>query len=71
MNGSAAREALACMEERRRLLRAAYVSARYGWPETLASAWWTRPQTFEAAEPGCRAASMLAALAQDPFRGAR
>jgi hypothetical protein len=55
-------EALGGMDERQRLLRTAYISARYGWPETLASAWETRPQTFDGPEPGCPASRFLDAL---------
>lgn len=57
-----AREALLALQDRQRILRAAYVSARYGWPETVASAWHRRPASFVGGEPPCRASTFLAAL---------
>lgn len=56
-------DAIADLYERQRLLRSAYVAARYGWPETLASEWTWRPERFERAEPSCRASRFLEVMA--------
>jgi hypothetical protein len=61
MTRSDAHEALLRLDERQRLLRTAYSSARYGWPETHACAWHRRPETFEDADPGCRVLRFLEA----------
>lgn len=63
-------EALTGLAERQRLLRTAYVSARYGWPESPACAWVRRPQSFGAeVEHPCRASRVLEALTSpSPFR---
>jgi hypothetical protein len=65
MTRSDAHEALLSLDERQRLLRTAYHTARYGWPETRACAWLRRPETFEDLDPGCRASQVLDALTLD------
>jgi hypothetical protein len=62
MSPEDARDAVEFLDARQRLLRQAYVSARYGWPESPAPAWRSRPETFGAVEPGCRASYFLEAL---------
>jgi hypothetical protein len=62
MSPDDAREAIEFLNARQRLLRQAYVSSRYGWPESPAPAWRSRPETFRAGEPGCRASYFLEAL---------
>ena len=52
-------DALADLDRRQRLLRGAYGTARYGWPEGPACAWARRPATFDDLEPGCRVTEIL------------
>ena len=65
LDPAAAREVLASLTERQRLLRSAYHSARYGWPEIPAPEWARRPHTFTDDEPRCRVTDFLEAL-RDP-----
>jgi hypothetical protein len=60
---SAALGALAGLDERQRALRRAYTAARYGWPETPASAYARRPETFGSLPVDCRATRFLDASA--------
>ena len=61
---SEAAGALLAIGERQRLLRTAYTHARYGWPESPATAWARRPATFADEPPACRVTRALDALTE-------